>query len=349
MLSAMGITRVSDVTGLDDIGIPVFQAVRPNSRTLSVSQGKGLTRQLALISAVMESIEHWHAEEAPSAPLTAAVSEVTPGLPYSLFDLPVRARSLLSGETRLEWVVARRIGGTEQVWVPDACVRLDAADPRMWSPPLLRSNSNGLASGNTLEEALLHGLYEVVERDALAKTAKDHLNLELDLSTVTGDSAALIELLMAANVYIRVHDLTPISRIPCYKASIWSASLPLQCNGSGCHIDPDVALSRALTEAAQSRLTVIAGARDDIPDDAYSRVSTQGRLISPFSKPNPACSFPRETVTSTTLDEDLRLVTKMVTDRAKGGVFWVDLTRSEFGIPVVQIVAPGLGMVEGRQ
>jgi len=56
----------------------------------------------------------------------------------------------------------------------------------------MRSNTNGLASGNTIEEAILHGLLEVIERDSLsiaeytrnpgkeiALTEKDGLNYKL--------------------------------------------------------------------------------------------------------------------------------------------------------------------------
>src|SRR5207244_6295350 len=61
--SRMGITRLGNVTGLDRIGIPVVVAVRPNSRSVSVSQGKGLDLAQAMASALMEAIEGFHAEE----------------------------------------------------------------------------------------------------------------------------------------------------------------------------------------------------------------------------------------------------------------------------------------------
>lgn len=67
ILDQVGITRIADVTWLDEIGIPVYQAIRPDSWSLCVSQGKGLTGDLAKVSAVMESIELWHAERMPAA------------------------------------------------------------------------------------------------------------------------------------------------------------------------------------------------------------------------------------------------------------------------------------------
>lgn len=63
LLRRFGITRVGDVTGLDIIGIPVWFAARPNSRGLSVSQGKGLFADQARLSAIMEAIEGAVAEE----------------------------------------------------------------------------------------------------------------------------------------------------------------------------------------------------------------------------------------------------------------------------------------------
>src|SRR3982075_4655057 len=59
----IGITRIGNITGLDRIGIPVAVAVRPNSRSVSVSQGKGLELPQAMASALMEACEGFHAEE----------------------------------------------------------------------------------------------------------------------------------------------------------------------------------------------------------------------------------------------------------------------------------------------
>ena len=62
-MGRMGITRLANITGLDRIGIPVAIAVRPNSRSVSVSQGKGYDLPQAMASALMEACEGFHAEE----------------------------------------------------------------------------------------------------------------------------------------------------------------------------------------------------------------------------------------------------------------------------------------------
>ena len=91
----IGITRLGNVTGLDRIGIPVTVAIRPNSRSVSVSQGKGLGLSQALASALMEAIELFHAEEPAGRAVEASFLElsanarvVRPGLSSWALTMP---------------------------------------------------------------------------------------------------------------------------------------------------------------------------------------------------------------------------------------------------------------------
>ena len=68
LLTRFGITRVARHTGLDDIGIPVWCAYTPNSRSIVIAQGKGMTDLDAKASAVMEALERAVAGE-PSVKL----------------------------------------------------------------------------------------------------------------------------------------------------------------------------------------------------------------------------------------------------------------------------------------
>src|SRR5450755_353188 len=72
----IGITRLGNVTGLDRIGIPVTVAVRPNSRSFSVSQGKGLGLAQAFASALMEAIELFHGEDLLERAVVASFREL---------------------------------------------------------------------------------------------------------------------------------------------------------------------------------------------------------------------------------------------------------------------------------
>jgi ribosomal protein S12 methylthiotransferase accessory factor len=98
-----GITRLADVTGLDSLGVPVVMAVRPLAATLSVAQGKGVTLELAKVSAAMECIEFWHAEEAVPAPGMTGIPAASLGLDYRVSDLEEDASSLITEHAPLDW------------------------------------------------------------------------------------------------------------------------------------------------------------------------------------------------------------------------------------------------------
>ncbi|MFC3450589.1 YcaO-like family protein [Amycolatopsis speibonae] len=351
-LPRLVITRVADVTWLDEIGIPVFQAVRPNSFTLSVSQGKGNSRELARVSAAMESVELWHAEN-PLKPSTqtGSVCEVEPLVGYRVHELALASRNYLNPDTRLSWRTAHLVDGGGESLVPSDFVRLDYRCDERWSPPLFRSSSNGLASGNTLDEALLHGMYELVERDSIARVAREGTPNLVDAETV-GDPGlmGLLERYRAAKVHVQMSFLANPYRIPVFSVLIWSDAFPATFAGAGAHSDAAVALSRALTEAAQSRATAIAGARDDIGKAPYREARVFGVRRSSDSPPfegqdNPAIAFDAiESSALPTLDSEVKKVAERIQLVTGHAPLYVDLTQPEIGVPVAHVVCPGTSL-----
>lgn len=352
-LRDLGITRVADVTWLDEIGIPVFQAIRPNSRTLAVSQGKGVTPALARVSAVMESVELWHAEnQPPGGDAVATVAELEPELPYRVGELPRTARHCLNPDSRLAWRRAHHVESGRPTYVPAELVRLDARVTPRWSPPRFQATSNGLASGNVLGEALLHGMYEVVERDCLTRSARDagdgrERPVPVDLATVgDGYLADLLARFRAARVTVTVRHFPNPYGIPTFDALIWSDAFPVGFRGSGTHLDARVALSRALTEAAQSRVTAISGARDDIGGSLYrgARALAVGRLAGPAPgrTGGPGVGFGSvPSLRLPGLDAEVAEVAARIRDVTGRAPLYVDLTRPDVGVPVAHVVCPG--------
>lgn len=347
--SHMGITRIADVTRLDNIGIPVFQAIRPGTMTLCVSQGKGLTPALAKISAVMESIETWHSEHPALPSIKEEVGTMSSQIPYSIYDLNVVEGHLIHDRLLLNWFPATILGTRDQTFVPADYVHLDFRASDEWLLPTFSMTSNGLASGNSKEEAILHGLYEAIERDSVSRTWTGEIaKIQVDPATVDGPaSATLIEHLHRARVDMDIVYNQGKTGIPCFSASIVSPEYPMICGGFGCHLDRDVALSRALTEAVQSRLTFISGARDDIDMRFYARVKRRrGPLtLEQYAKPLmdfhdiPTTYFP-------TLKEDLQEATRRVLTVVDCPPIVVDLTRQEFRIPVVFVIVPTMILKE---
>lgn len=342
-----GVTRVADITGLDTIGIPVAAAYRPNARSLSVAQGKGLDTLSAKVSALMEAIELWHAESIRLPLLLGTEAELR--RERRLVDTSRLPRTSLGDgdpQGKLLWVAARDLAEGGECWVPLEIIHADYTPPVPTGGGCFLSSSSGLASGNHPIEATLHALYELIERDAAALwrgRAGARASTRLDLGTIDDpDCRVLLERFEQANAPIAVWNLTSDLGLPTFYVEVApSESCAAVAGGQGCHCSKAVALARALTEAAQSRLTIISGARDDLSDDAYSSAA---------APPLAGASIDYRSVPSLehdTLNRDLEYVMARLARQGLEQVLVVDLSHAEIGLPVVRVVVPGLeGMLE---
>ena len=348
----MGITRLGNITGLDRIGIPVAIAVRPNSRSVSVAQGKGFDLPQAMASALMEACETFHAEETGPCRV-ASYRDLARG------ETVVDPETLCSGirpfESRaaISWIEGYDLLRREACWVPAEIVHTDYTGEL---DGYFLAGSNGLASGNHLMEAINAALYELVERDAVAlwvaQPIQRRARRALDLASIDDpDCSALIAKYEIAGITVRVWDVTTDIGIAAFLCDIRdrSAGDPRRLrrhHGSGCHPDRAIALSRALTEAAQTRLTYIAGIRDDLSPAEYEEALESGIgdvLLDALAREGGAVSF-RDvpSFTSDDLAEDFRWAVSRLSAVGIEGIIAVDLTRPDFGIPVVRLVIPGL-------
>jgi len=208
--AAMGITRLANITGLDRIGIPVAMAVRPNSRSVSVSQGKGLDLPQAMASALMEACEGFHAEEigpgrhATYRTLAMNAAVVEP-------DTLCRGNVSFDLDRVIGWVHGYDLLQHEPCWVPADLVHTDYTLARPDGDFL--AGSNGLASGNQLIEAVNAALYELIERDGVALWAArplgERIAGNLDLASVDDpDCRTLLGKFAAAGIAVRVWNAT---------------------------------------------------------------------------------------------------------------------------------------------
>jgi YcaO-like protein with predicted kinase domain len=338
-----GITRIADITGLDTLGIPVFAAIRPMGRSLSTQQGKGLTAEAARISALMESLETYTAEQARGTVRGSYRALAKKRRVVDVRKLP-RPRGRLDLDQTWSWIEGWDLVRDEPVLVPLECVTLDTTFRR---PPVFDISSNGLASGNVLVEAIVHGLCEVLERDAEAAWRRRGGDRRLVLDTIPdGACRALIERITRTGARVFVWDLG--GAIPAIGCAIVEdpgeiAWRPLGCyQGFGAHLVPEVAIARALTEAAQTRLTYIAGGRDDFFPFDYERATDPEiladmweRLAAPCDEPVDFAELPRHETRG--LGEDLELLVALAGD----SVIAVELTLPALGVPVAKMIVPG--------
>ncbi|WP_344115869.1 YcaO-like family protein [Streptomyces blastmyceticus] len=346
-----GITRVAEVTRLDNIGIPVFLTVRPESETLAVSQGKGATPILAKLSAVMEAVELWYAERPVLDTFVAAAGSLS--LPYTLADLNLREMADWIEELELPWVWAQSLADHRSVPVPLDLVRLSYSGEHFWRPRPFVTSSTGLASGNTFTEACLHGICEAVERDVLAAhpSRDDPGRLRVNPATIRNEHLrSLIDQITAANVEFEIMCIPNRFGMPTFSAYVWSPLFPIVCAGSGTHMDPDVALSRALTEAVQSRLTEISATRDDIPSDQDTardagsepgfHAHVEGLHIDDALRGHGG--------SLDDMEQELAMVTRRLLDATGHSPLAVRLSEQSDPFSVVRVVCPGLTYAEGR-
>jgi len=368
---AMGVTRVADVTGLDSIGVPVAMAYRPNARSHAVSPGKGLDLTAAKTSAVMEAIEGWHAERIHSPLVLASINELR--FDRSLVDvagLPRRAGAELHENVRMLWIEGRDLVGGEPLWVPFELVHMSFSLPLPTSSGALLSSSNGLASGNHPLEALSHGICELVERDAMtmwrALDDAGKQSRKLDLATVEDAGCRwVLERFAAASCAFAAWDVTTNIGIPAFRCVLVDrdpgvARSHLPGVGSGCHPSREVALLRALTEAAQTRLTLVSGARDDMNAGQYAKAQDEqahrSLLQEIAAAPGVRPFDGRATFEGDSLNADVAWEIQQLRAAGFAQIAVVDLTKSAFRIPVVRVIIPGLegipeatGYIPGRR
>lgn len=347
---AIGLTRLATITGLDCLGIPVVLSVRPQAGYLSVDGGKGFTRPAAMASAAMECFERHAGEHTPLARFTAGYADLDEQARIPLAQLPRSRNSLFSPHLPEQWVMADDLLGGPPVAVPTVMVALERFRHRRSSLLPFSFSSNGLNSGNTKAEAMIGALYEVIERDASTCSkvawAAGAPRRRVDLSTATSpDIASLVDAARAAGVEVVVLDCTVDTAVPTFVAYLCDVGNPTigLYHGYGTHLDPQVAVIRAICEAAQGRLVYIAGSRDDT--SGHHR-----RFRATFDEANAELLACPETVdlhrfhdaSGDTFEADGRTLLARLRGIGIDRVLTVDMTHPDIGVDVFRVVVPGL-------
>lgn len=346
--AAVGVARLGDVTGLDVLGVPVWQAVRPWSRSISVHQGKALNAADARIGAAMEAVETGLAEavKPDHRQLCWTALPAARRLPH-LDDFAQRRGAVLA-DVPLDWIGATDIAGGGDWLVPFAAVSLDFDLP---SQPLVRCESNGHGAHLTLAAASLKGLLELIERDALATPPGS----DASAWRLTERHAApgcwpwfdsFRRRAAAAGIATTVFYRTGLGGIPVVQCELRSqfAGCPVgTAHGSAAAASVEAALRGAVTEAAQVRLTLIANAREDIVMAAASTGAA-------FRPPGFGLFQPEPLRPITALPDDPEAALAALVARLAGAGFSqtlrIMLSPPNFPVVVVRMIVPGLASGE---
>lgn len=357
-LEAMGITRLSRQTDLDCVGLPVWCAYTPNSRSIVIAQGKGLEDIDAKVSAAMEALERAVAGDPITVTTVSSARDLRRrGDRAEPLDCLIASGEQVVGEDEeLAWSLATELLHDQPIHVPqDAAVLDRTRHNRFWM------SSDGLASGNTLEEAMFHGILERIERDAhvlwqIVSDAKRDACCVDPRSFADAALTGLIDRIEAAGLVVKLFDITSDIGIPCYTAlvapSAVNSKAPLRfvevTGGSGAHPWAVRAAIRAVTEALQSRLTYISGARDDVWPELFTTplpAQTRSAFLA-VPAPVSAAAITRPAGNISVLLHEL-----LTRFRASGigSVIALPLTPANLPFSVVKMFIPDLENPEGNR
>jgi ribosomal protein S12 methylthiotransferase accessory factor YcaO len=378
--AAAGVTRLADITGLDRLGIPVHTSVVPKSDdSISVYNGKGLHPDDSKTGALMEAIERQTALHV-ALPVTQVSHRTLHRGKRAVIDPAAfnqKLRDDYAGHRAYLWTEAFDLIQNERVMVPAAAVGYGPRYGHTGSP-FVTNSSNGLASGNCFEEAVCHALCELVERDAftlaqlrahwIPKALRDAMMGPGTSGADDADAYPRIELASAgepfsgllarferAGLRLVVRDITSDIGIATAVAAVADDTVPgfpQAHGGMGTHPNARIAVVRAITELAQSRVVDIQGAREDIvaageTAPLYNPYMQRARRIERGSWLFAEAGGSRRledmaSIENGDIAEDIHLILDRLTRQGIGRVLVADVSGTLADFKVVRAMAPGL-------
>lgn len=340
-------------------------------RTLrAVTAGKGTTAEQARTGALAEALERYsstrHGEEHTiRGSLRGLGAQAVHPNDAMLFSDEQLDDTASQGRTRTSWfnsVPARfdedavidwtpvwSLSDEHEVLLPTAyCYYGTPGDREMG----IVADSNGCAAGNTVTEAILQAFFELVERDAVAVWWYNRLRRPAVDFASFGDPwiEHMIEEYRSKGREVWAVDLTTDLEIPTFAAISRRTDAPFEAPllGFGAHLDPRIAMLRALGEINQ--MSPVDGDLDDVSARGtdhelmtWLRVATienQPYLVpDPDAPPWRADAHPAET--GADLAEAVRICRERV-EQSGMSMYVLDQTRPDIGLPVVRVVVPGL-------
>jgi ribosomal protein S12 methylthiotransferase accessory factor len=341
-LADYGITRVAHLTGFDHVGLPVHMAVKPQGSTLSSGSGKGPTPDASWVSAVMECCEQtvWEDLDVESVHASRSMLLRTGATAVDGALLPQFKGAIWHDDLPIAWVEGWDIVSGTPMWIPESLVTVPYAHKSELKPFV--SGSNGLASGAHVLEAMLSALQEAIERDGLAlRTVSDPAPHAQAMALLESAAPDIAERIHRSGLQLEAIDATTEIGVPVVAAYLHEreGGTTGSFKGMGAGTSLTTALVRAVTEAAQARCLVVAGARDDVFETARSASVARTAPLRP--EPELELTAGIDHATGSVLG-DIEWMTGRLA--AAGFPHVIVLRHSQPGDPVqvVRVVVPGL-------
>jgi len=260
-----GISEVTDITEFDVLGVPVFVSVRPQARGEAFTFGKGLRPVEAEVGAYMEALEFYFAEPGIGDVSThwgsardvagheRADDAILDFVPLLQREVDLDGPLLLASVQDLE-------SGAERA-IPAELIYYPAPDV---GQSLFGSSTNGLASGNSVLEATIQALLELIERDIWSFEFVRNASKLVEAASLPDEVREIVRRAEQNGLQLKVRTIHNDYGIPFFAAFVFDLNNPSRKTFNGgwaCDLDRDRAVLRAVTEAAQSRVAFIHGGR----------------------------------------------------------------------------------------
>ncbi len=362
LIAASRFARVFELAAPDAPGLISFGAqfdpaiadpLHHGSPIVGVS-GVGLTLQQAFQGCIGEGIEYLsQLQTAIDLLLQLGVDDLREKLGPQALELVARlSERCIQPERALSWCRATRLADDGEAWLPaDICLRRPPAQ-RDFVPPY--PLSIGSAAAPSRDAAALHGLLELIERDAASlwwRGGQPARSIPPQHAAVGVAEALLHRLRKGASAARRTWllDITTDIGVPGVAAVSCRADGAGLAVGLAARPTLEAAVHSAIMELCQIELAdvVVAAKRSERGEDALNAQdrahlqratinSDECKLLHPISQYADHLRFHAT---------EARIIFEVIVERLKQlgiDTFRIDLTRERFAVPVVRVIAPGL-------
>ena len=350
LAAAAGISEVSDLTDLDVLGVPVCVSVRPHARGESFTFGKGLRLVEAEVGAYMEALEFFFAEPGNGQLATrwGSPREVSRAEHASdaILDFPPLLNREVDLDASLLLASVQDLETGDDCTIPAELIYYPAPDV---GQSLFGSSTNGLASGNSVLEASIQALLELIERDIWSFELVRSASRLVDPASLPDNVREIVERAEQHGLRLKVRTVPNDYGLPFFAAFVFDLNNPSRRTFNGgwaCDVDRDVALVRAVTEAAQSRVAFIHGGRNVPASQVVDSTSDESQLVRRHIQ---GVSDPRKQTSlrdiphpafSGTQAQQLDLVISRLRRVVHEPIYRVVLTPPDSPLQVVRLVVP---------
>jgi ribosomal protein S12 methylthiotransferase accessory factor len=338
-----GISEVRDITELDVLGVPVFVSVRPQARGEAFTFGKGLRSVDAEVGAYMEALEFYFAEPGIGDVSTHWGSARDVAGHERADDAILDFVPLLQREVDLDGplllALARDLESGAECAIPAELIYYPAPEV---GQSLFGSSTNGLASGNSVLEATIQALLELIERDIWSFEFVRNVSKLVEAASLPDGVSEIVGRAEQNGLQLKVRTIPNDYGIPFFAAFVFDLNNPSRKTFNGgwaCDLDRDRALIRAVNEAAQSRVAFIHGGRKAPASDADEQVRRHMMGVSDPREQVLLTDIPDLAVDST-LQQKLDALIEILRRVVREPIYRVVFTPPDSPLQVVRVVVP---------